>query len=426
MKKGRLSFELTGEKLHGRFHLVRMPADGKRENWLLFKSDDSAATRPGERASIVESAPESVLSGLTIEELERGEKPTRTKRKVKVKSKASGKAKAKAKAPLTSDGKEASRARAPRDASTGRAEVLELVRKLPVPFAFTNLEKVLYPEQGLRKADLLAYLASVAEWMLPHVARRPLTLVRCPEGRAKHCFFQKHPKLGLPDVVGRIPIREERKVADYLYVEDLPGLLALVQSGVLEIHTWGCHTDKVESPDQLVFDLDPDETLPFKVTADAAFEVRQRLRALELESFVKTTGGKGLHVVVPLTRRHSWDEHKAFARAFVEAMARNKPKLFVTEAKKSLRTGRVFLDYLRNGRGATAVAPYSPRAREGAPVATPLYWEELEKARERPRFDVSSVLERLSTLEEDPWSDYGGVKQSLSRALLSHVSSARR
>jgi bifunctional non-homologous end joining protein LigD len=311
-------------------------------------------------------------------------------------------------------------------AGTGRAEVLELVRKLPVPFAFTNLEKVLYPEQGLRKADLLAYLASVAEWMLPHVARRPLTLVRCPESREKHCFFQKHPKLGLPDVVGRIPIREERKVADYLYVEDLPGLLALAQSGVLELHTWVCHIDKLESPDQLVFDLDPDESLPFSLTADAAFEVRDRLRALELESFLKTSGGKGLHVVVPLSRRHGWDEHKAFARGFVEAMARAKPKLFVTEAKKSLRTGRVFLDYLRNGRGATAVAPYSPRAREGAPVATPLYWEELEKARERPVFDVSSVLERLASLPNDPWSDYAGVKQSLSRKLLGHTASARR
>jgi bifunctional non-homologous end joining protein LigD len=258
--------------------------------------------------------------------------------------------------------------------------------------------------------------------MLPHVGRRPLTLVRCPEGRQKHCFFQKHPRQGLPEVVRRIPIREERKTADYLYVSDLAGLLALVQNGVLEIHTWGCHIDRVERPDQLVFDLDPDEALPFSATSDAAFELRERLHALGLTSFLKTTGGKGLHVVVPLLRRHTWDEHKAFARGFVEQMARETPALFVTEAKKSLRKGRVFLDYLRNGRGATAVAPYSPRAREGAPVATPLTWEELEKAKARPSFDVSSVLERLSTLKQDPWHDYGSVKQGLPLSVVRQMS----
>jgi bifunctional non-homologous end joining protein LigD len=411
MKKGRLTFELHGEKLHGRFHLVRMPGDDKHENWLLFKSDDAAATHAKGQPSIVERAPKSVLSGLTIEQLANG---------VSARAKAKNPAKAKPSAPRAA--KRAHESQQSGSARTGQAEVLELVSKLPVPFAFTNLARVLYPEQGLRKAELVAYLASVSEWMLPHVGRRPLTLVRCPEGRQKHCFFQKHPRQGLPEVVRRIPIREERKTADYLYVSDLAGLLALVQNGVLEIHTWGCHIDRVERPDQLVFDLDPDEALPFSATSDAAFELRERLHALGLTSFLKTTGGKGLHVVVPLLRRHTWDEHKAFARGFVEQMARETPALFVTEAKKSLRKGRVFLDYLRNGRGATAVAPYSPRAREGAPVATPLTREELQKAKARPSFDVSSVLERLSTLKQDPWHDYGSVKQGLPLSVVRQMS----
>jgi bifunctional non-homologous end joining protein LigD len=410
MKKGRLSFELAGEKLRGRFYLVRMATKEKRENWLLFKGDDAEA-RPADGKALVDARPESVISGRTVEEVAKGVEAAPAKKALRAQKAAKKAAK-----------------KSPEQGKKRSPDVLEVVQGLSLPFALTNLEKVLYPEQGLRKADFVAYLAAVAQWMLPHVSKRPLTLVRCPDGRHKHCFFQKHPGMGVPDAVGRVPVVEEKKTEDYMFVNDVPGLLGLAQIGALEIHTWGCHIDKLDRPDQLTFDLDPDETLPFEATVEAAFEVHKRLATVGLESFVKTSGGKGLHVVVPLMRKHGWDEHKSFARTLVEEMAREKPKRYVTEARKSARTGRIFLDYLRNGRGATSVAPYSPRAREGAPVATPLDWQELARESSPLSFTIATVVTRLSSLPADPWQAYATVRQSLpaSTKKRAHAGAAAR
>lgn len=289
-------------------------------------------------------------------------------------------------------------------------------------FPLTNLEKMLYPEQDLRKAELIAYYARVAEWMLPHVAGRPLTLLRCPNGLDAPCFFQKHAKPGVPDAIRRIEITEQDgSTGVYLVADDLPGLVAAAQLGALELHTWMARADRLERPDLLVFDIDPDLGLAWELVVEAARELRGRLAALELESFVKTTGGKGLHVVAPVRRRLAWEEHKAFARSLVEAMERERPARYTTNARKAQRTGRLFLDYLRNGRGATAVVPYSPRARTGAPVATPITWDELEAGIDPVAFTVRTVSERLAGLRRDPWAAFTKLDQPIRAAAIRMV-----
>lgn len=282
----------------------------------------------------------------------------------------------------------------------------------------THPDRVFYPDQGLTKRDLVDYYAAVAERMLPYLAGRPLGLVRCPRGQGKPCFFQRHAGSGVPAAIRRVRIAElgNGAAADYLAVDDLAGLLALVQIGVLEIHPWGARADDPERPDRLVFDLDPDEGLRRARVVEAAREVRDRLAALGLASFVKTTGGKGLHVVLPLApRRQGWDEARAFTRAVAEAMARDRPSVYTDTAAKASRAGRVFIDYLRNARGASAIAPYSTRARPGALVAMPLAWEVLEDetASGRPagRFTVTSLPDRLARLDHDPWAEMHGLRQ---------------
>ncbi|HVP30323.1 MAG TPA: non-homologous end-joining DNA ligase [Myxococcota bacterium] len=353
LRKGHLVFTLRGERLRGRWHLVRTRlAAGKGESWLLFKGRDDPAR--------------------------------------------------------------ATDAPAERESSAHASELLAHVRALPLGFPLTNLEKVLYPEQGLRKAELVAYYAAIAPRMLPYVAGRPLTLVRCPDGRQAGCFFQKHASDGVPDAVARVRIPEERGAPrTYMTVSDMPGLVALAQLGALEIHTWGCRADAVEKPDQLVFDLDPDAGLGFERVVEAALAVRARLSDLGLRSFVKTTGGKGLHVVAPVARRGDWDAHKAFARAVVETIARDDPDRYTIRARKAERGGRTFLDYLRNARGATAVAPYSTRAREGATVAAPITWQELEGGLRPAELTVLSLPQRLEALRRDPWQGYASLRQGI-------------
>jgi bifunctional non-homologous end joining protein LigD len=273
-----------------------------------------------------------------------------------------------------------------------------------VGFGLTSLDKVLYQEQGLTKAALLAYLAVTADWILPHVADRPLTLVRCPDGAGKPCFFQKHLKPGTPPPVKAVPIPEEDgTVKEYMRIADMPGLIGIAQMGTLELHTWGCHADKLERPDLMVFDLDPDPAVSWDRVVEAAVAVRDGLEALGLRSFVKTTGGKGLHVVVPVARRLDWDAHEAFTKAFADRVVAAAPSGYTTNPLKAKRQGKIFIDYLRNGRGATFVAPYSPRARAGATVATPVTWDELLAGLDPAAFTIATVPPRLAALAADPW-----------------------
>ena len=277
----------------------------------------------------------------------------------------------------------------------------------------TSPDKVLYPEQGITKRDLAEYAIAVADWMLPHVARRPITLVRCPTGRQKKCFYQRHAGSGVPSELSEVEISGFEESGAYLYITDVKGLVALVQMGVLEIHPWNARADRPERPDRVIFDLDPGEGLAFKDVVAGAHEVRARLSDLGLVSFAKTTGGKGLHVVVPIERRHEWPDVKRFARSLAEAIAADAPTRYLTRISIAERRGRIFIDYLRNDPTSTAVAPYSTRSRVNAPVATPVTWDEVGTELDPARFTIRTVPERLRGLNADPWADIDRIRQRL-------------
>jgi bifunctional non-homologous end joining protein LigD len=275
----------------------------------------------------------------------------------------------------------------------------------------TSPDKILWPEQGVTKNELAEYYLAVAEVMLPHVARRPVTMVRCPAGAEKKCFYQRHAASGVLPQLKEVPIPGFDE--PYLYIEDAAGLVAMVQMGTLEIHPWGVTVERPDRPDRIVFDLDPDESLGFADVVRATLEVRERLAALGLQSFVKTTGGKGLHIVLPIEPVAEWRAAKAFAKSFSEAMAADSPGRYLTKISKAERSGRIFIDYLRNDPTSTAVGPYSTRSRPGAPVAMPLDWDEVTEDLDPRRFDVTTVPERLRALGRDPWSKIGAVRQNL-------------
>ncbi|HVA44995.1 MAG TPA: DNA ligase D [Pirellulales bacterium] len=282
----------------------------------------------------------------------------------------------------------------------------------------THPDRLLYPEQGLTKLGLAAFYSQIADWILPHVVDRPLSLLRCPEGRRKSCFFQKHLHASASASLRRTAIQEKNKVGEYAVVDDLSGIVALVQMGVLEIHVWGSRADDVERPDRLVFDLDPAPGIEWPRVVDAAHDVRKALHSIDLESFVKTSGGKGLHVVVPMVRRHAWPEIKAFSKAVARRIAEAAPDLYTTNALKAQRKGRIFIDYLRNDRGATSIAPYSTRAREHAPVAVPVDWKELKRDLRADHFNVENLPARLARLKRDPWEQLLKLRQSITAATM--------
>ena len=291
------------------------------------------------------------------------------------------------------------------------------------PIRLTHPTKVLDPETGLTKQALADYYFAVADRMLPHIADRPLSLVRCPDGAAKPCFFQKHVTSMLPPGIGSVDVPDKKTGVIEPYIT-LTGksatpeaLASLAQLGVLEVHPWGSRNEDLEHPDRLIFDLDPDECLPWPTVTAAAAEVRARLKKLGLTSFLKTTGGKGLHVVIPIEPTLDWASAKDFAYRFVLAMEKANPRLYLTKMTKSARAGRIYLDYLRNERGATAVAPYSPRARAGAGVSMPLAWPEIaasgEFATTRPTFRVADFPAWRARLSKDPWKSIATTRQTL-------------
>ena len=264
----------------------------------------------------------------------------------------------------------------------------------------SNRDRMIFPESKWTKGDLADYYQAIAPVMLPQAAHRPISLVRCPQGRAKKCFFQKHDSGSFGEHVHHVPIREkEGGFEDYIFVEDADGLLACVQMGTIEFHIWGSRVEEVERPDRMIFDLDPDEGLDFGDVKKAAFDLRRHLSDIGLVSFALLSGGKGVHVVVPLTPDHDWDTHKDFSRRFAEALSMAEPDRFVATMSKAKRKGKIFIDWLRNQRGATAIVPYSARAREGAPVAAPVGWEELRDIARPGAFtirDGATLLDRAA------------------------------
>jgi bifunctional non-homologous end joining protein LigD len=277
-------------------------------------------------------------------------------------------------------------------------------------------EKVLYPERGLTKLDLARHYQRVASRMLPHVDGRPLTLVRCPNGHHVDCWYQKHPTGALPDAIERAPIREKEGKSDYALVRSEEGLVALAQLGALEVHVWGSRAERLERPDRVVFDLDPSPEVGFGEVIEGAFLLRERLERLGLRSLPMITGGKGVHVVAPIAPEHDFGAVKSFTRGVAYALARELPARFLAKASKKARRGRTFIDYLRNGRGATAIAPYSTRARADAPVATPVAWEELPRVASASAFTLTDMDARLRG--PDPWAGYFGIRQRLTASAL--------
>ncbi len=277
----------------------------------------------------------------------------------------------------------------------------------------THPDRVMFTAPKVTKRQLAEYYLAVADRILPHVANRPLSLVRFPDGMKGDGFFQKHASRGFPDAFKPITIKEKEGKGQYLYIEDERGLVAAVQMGGLELHVWGSHIDTLEEPDRLVFDFDPDEAVPFAAVADAAKEMRARLKQLGLASYALATGGKGLHVVVPVTPRFGWDDVKAFAEAMARTLADDEPDRYLAVASKERRRGRIFIDYLRNGRGATAIAPFSTRARPGAPVAWPVAWSALSRLTSAHEATVENAVTLLKKQRRDPWQEYLAVKQAL-------------
>ena len=385
-RAGSLKFRLHGEKLRGRFALVkiggRRPSRDGDRSWLLIKERDTEAASSGS-VPIVESRPKSVASGRAIEQI------------------------AAAADRVWNSNRDRDAATAPpEDPGARRAPTVAGVR-------LTHADRILYPRLGTTKLDLARFYESIAEWILPHLEGRPTTLVRCPEGVDKTCFYQKHTGYWAPESLRRVKIQEKRKVGEYLIVDSLASLVGLVQIGILEIHTWNSVVDRLEQPDRVVFDLDPGPGVRWAEVIDCARLIRDRLGALRLASFVKTTGGKGLHVVAPIAPGPSWEETAEFARLIAEWTARADPRRYVARMAKSERRGKIFVDYLRNVRGATSVAAYSTRAKPEATISVPLAWDELSQRITSGHFTIANLRTRLRGLKADPWAAYWKTRQKL-------------
>jgi bifunctional non-homologous end joining protein LigD len=288
--------------------------------------------------------------------------------------------------------------------------------------SLSHPDRVMFPAAGITKLGLAQYYEAIADWQLPHLVDRPLTLVRCPTGvpasgarKGVDCIFMKHAKVWGPTAIRRERIREKTKIGEYLIVDTLPALIGLVQIDVLEIHTWNSRCAHIEQPDRIVVDLDPGSEVGWPAVVDAARLVRTLLAVLDLTSFVKSTGGRGLHVVVPIVPRAEWPECLAFARAFAQALVRRRPDVFTEQFARTGRADKILVDYLRNNRTNTSIAAFSTRARPEAPVSVPLAWSELSATRTPDRFTVRTVPSRLSKLKRDPWKDYSTTRQLLPR-----------
>ena len=277
----------------------------------------------------------------------------------------------------------------------------------------TSPDKVLYPEAGVTKLDLASYYQTIAPYILPYVVNRPISLVRCPEGIDGEQFFQRHAMKGMSDAIKQIPITGGESKKPYLYIDGEAGLFGLVQISTVEIHDWGVSLDHLYEPDRLVFDLDPDEGLGLDVLKAAAVEVRDFLADLGLKSFLKSTGGKGLHVVAPIAPKQGWDEVKAFAKAIADTLVDVRPDRYTANPLKRTRVGKIFVDYLRNQRGGSAIVTYSTRSKPNAPVACPLAWDELKGLKAASPYTLKTLPARLKAKKTDPWQEFFSTRQSI-------------
>ncbi len=271
----------------------------------------------------------------------------------------------------------------------------------------------MFPELGLSKLDIAKYYDSVARWMLPHLKGRPLTLVFCPTGVGEGCTYLRHTKLWGPKAIRRIRIQEKTKVGEYMVVDTVEGLVSLAQMNVLEIHTWNSTADRVEQPDRIVFDLDPGQNVTWTQVVRAAKVLRKMLAAVKLKAWLKTTGGRGLHIVVPIVPSRDWSECLDFARAIATVMVEQDPARYTIDFRKAGRENKILIDYLRNNRTNTSICAFAVRAREGAPVSMPIAWTDLTSSLKPSRFTVMTARAYLARRRADPWRNYASAAQQL-------------
>ncbi|WP_077959799.1 non-homologous end-joining DNA ligase [Ensifer adhaerens] len=411
LREGKLAFHLHGQRMQGGWALVRMrPRPGeKRGNWLLIKEGDESASKDGD--ALLEDHLTSVATGRTMSEIADG----KGERKKHVwTSGTEGKETKAVTVETPKTAKKQTTAAKPANAKGHPSSSEDTVLGVRI----THPDRILFAGQGISKLDLARYYAVVADRILPYAAEHLLSLVRAPQGVKGPRFYQKHAGDGFPDEIKEIPVEESSgETENYMYVSDAKGLVAAVQMGTLEFHIWGSRADKLEVPDRLVFDLDPDEGLDFELVKGAAMALRDALDEAGLKSAPMVTGGKGVHVIVPLTTRAAWPQAKAFAKTFAQGFADREPDRFIATMSKEKRKGRIFIDWLRNERGATAIAPYSTRARADGPVATPISWDELADLKSANSFHIPDILERIEN-GTHPWQDMAKVRQSLTKTIL--------
>jgi bifunctional non-homologous end joining protein LigD len=331
--------------------------------------------------------------------------------------------------PKTATAKTTAAKAATAKAASAQAATKTTVKKSPTPTEVAGVrishpDRVIDKSTGTRKIDLVQYYESVADWMLPHLQDRPVSLVRAPEDIGGELFFQKHSqKLSIPNVTQHPGLDPDHP--PLITVETIKALVGAAQMGTVEFHTWNAVAANIEKPDRVVFDLDPDAALGWERMIEAAQLTRSLLEELGLTSFCKTSGGKGLHVVVPLAKQAGWDEVKNFSQAVAQHMATMLPKYFSAKMGAQNRKQKIFIDYLRNNRGSSTVAAFSARARPGLGVSVPLAWDEVEATTGGDQWNIENLHERLAGLKSDPWADYAKTRQRITAAMRKRLDEAQ-